>query len=276
MALSVEEVEKLRAAGFSDEEIVAYDKESSAAPAAPAPVDPAAPPMGANGLPSYDLNAEPPEVAQPREGTFTENLMMAPEFVEQGLKIAGTGVGLYGLARAPGLIGRGFDAWKESSRAKIASADSAKMAEEGRQARFNAKVENDMLKADEMRMKNDELRAKNEATRQSRTAPAERPVIFRQQPGVTPGPGGQVPVQGPPTANNYMPRMNNLAEQYRGAQTVVQQQARPAPAPAQPSSGMTYRPIQGGGGGMRGGGGGGGGGSLMQDPLNRRFRPMQY
>jgi hypothetical protein len=270
MALSVEEVEKLRAAGFSDQDIVDYEKSQSAAPGAPAPVDPSAP--------VAELSETAiPATAPPPESTFTETMLGALPGVKEGLI---TGAELYGLVKAPGLISRGFEAWKESSKAKLAAAESAKIAEEGRQARFSAKAENDLLKADEMRMKNDELRAKNEATRQARVPQAERPVIFRQQPpSVTPGPGGQVPVQGPPNANNYMQRMNNLASQYGQAQTVVQQQApaaRPAPAPAQPSGGMTYRPIQ-GGGGMRGGGGGGGGGGGMGpfDP-NKRWRPMQY
>lgn len=278
MALSVEDVEKLRAAGFSDQDILEYQKTEDTAPA---PVDPNAPPVAESGLPIISEalpTSGPLTQPMPESSMYETALGMFPGALELGkdlLTLGAGGVGIYGAAKLPGIANRGFEAWKEASRAKIATADVEKMAEQGRQARFNAKIENDMLKADEMRMKNDELRAKNDAIRQSRAASAERPVVFRQQPpGVTPGAGGQVPVQGPPSANNYMQRMNNLAEQYRGVNPVINPPTQPQPAQPQPAPKMTYRPVQ--GGGMRGGGGGGGGGGMGPFDPNKRWRPMQF
>ena len=299
MALSEKQIQELKDAGLSDQDIIAYEQEqAAAAPVQAAPVDPNAPATNEFGEPilSETVPTDMGPVTGETSGIGTA-LGVAP-YVLGGIGAGGT---LYGAYR----VGKNLLEDRASNTA-IARENTAIARENTSINRLNAEA--GKIKADasliEAQRRAGMLPNQQPGSTQSSSqsgfqrgqfnfpqqpnvqtgmpgditrapAPAaERPVIFRQG-------QAQVPVQGPPTANNYMQRMNNLAEQYRGAQTVVQQQApaaRPAPAPAQPApSGMTYRPIQGGGGGMRGGGGGGGGGGgLMMDPLNRRFRPMQY
>jgi len=291
MALSEKQIQELKDAGLSDQDIIAYEQEqAAAAPVQAAPVDPNAPATNEFGEPilSETVPTDMGPVTGETSGIGTA-LGVAP-YVAGTIGVGGTLYGGYKVAknllqdRAENTAINRLNA--EANRIKadaslIEAQRRAGMLPNNQQASAGPRQQ-PAQQPSSMRSAMSNLfnmpqqpsvqtGMPGDITRAPAPA-AERPVIFRQG-------QAQVPVQGPPTANNYMQRMNNLAEQYRGAQTVVQQQApaaRPAPAPAQPApSGMTYRPIQ-GGGGMRGGGGGGGGGGLMQDPLNRRFRPLQY
>lgn len=94
MALSVEEIGKLREAGFSDDDIVAYNNELAAQTAAAAPVDPNAPPAGE--LPKYS-ETDIPATAAPAEGTIKEDVMAAVPAVQQALPyVGGAAVGYAG------------------------------------------------------------------------------------------------------------------------------------------------------------------------------------
>lgn len=286
MALSVEEVEQLRAAGFSDEDIQAYAKEAAGAPQQAAPVDPNAP---IESLPKYDETIIP-ETTPPPENTNTETAIggVIPA-VQAVLPYAGGALGLGGL----GYVGKKYaegkkavleteklkqegmmrrEALKQEALNKRAEMRAAQMQQPGGRAPYAQQPGPGSFQRGTLNIPQPNLQTgmPGDITRAA-PATAERPVIFKQS-------TGQVPVQGPPSAANYMQRMNNLAEQYRGVQTVVNPPAQPAPVqqaqPAQTAPKMTYRPVQ--GGGMRGGGGGGGGGGMGPFDPNKRWRPMQF
>ena len=96
MALSVEEIGKLRESGFSDDDIVAYNNELASQKTAAAPVDPNAPPAGE--LVKYS-ETDIPVTTAPPEGTITEDIMAMVPAVQQALPyVAGaavTGAGGY-------------------------------------------------------------------------------------------------------------------------------------------------------------------------------------
>jgi hypothetical protein len=71
-----------------------------------------------------------------------------------------------------------------------------------------------------------------------------------------------------PNANNYIPRVSELAKEYASAQQAVQAQPKAQPQPK--PSGFPRGTFRGGGGG-----GGGGGGAMVFDPTQRR-KPLQF
>ena len=95
MALSVQEIEKLRESGFSDDDIVAYNNQLASQ--APAPVDPNAPPAGE--LPKYS-ETDIPATTAPPEGTITEDVMSTAPIVQQAIPyaIGGAAGGAVGIA----------------------------------------------------------------------------------------------------------------------------------------------------------------------------------
>jgi hypothetical protein len=109
MALSVEEIGKLREAGFSDDDIVSYNNELAAQTAAPAPVDPNAPPAGQ--LPKYS-ETDIPVTAPPPEATITQGVMSAVPVVQQAIPYAiggaaGGAVGIAGKKAIEAMVARG-------------------------------------------------------------------------------------------------------------------------------------------------------------------------
>jgi len=93
MALSVEEIGKLRESGFSDDDIVSYNNQLAAQTAAPV-----APNAAPAELPKYS-ETDIPTTTAPPEGTITEDVMSTAPIVQQAIPYAAgaaaTGAGGY-------------------------------------------------------------------------------------------------------------------------------------------------------------------------------------
>jgi hypothetical protein len=272
MQLSEEEKQRLRDGGMSEEDIAAYEADTSKQ-AAPAPVTP----EQADNMPMSERPEDIPSYQQPSEPSGTETTLGVLPAVATAVGAGGALVGGYKLAKNfTGNFG------KETRAINAQKATAQELAE--------------FRKAGMM----DEYRQKYNMPAQTQQAGPRAPV----QPG---GPG-QPPVQGGfqrgqfnmpqqpnmqtgmpsdvrlqqgqmtqpdkmtifrnPNAGNYIERMSELSKTYGPAQQAVQPQpqAQPQPKP----SGFPRGTFRGGGGG-----GGGGGGMGMYDPTNRR-KPLQF
>ena len=128
-----EEVKKLRAAGFSDEDIRAYmeAQKSSSSSAAPAPISPdqmAAEPARVNEtVPDYGGTTAPSMA----ETAGTVVAAVAPYAIPAAIG----GAGLYGAS----VLKSGFNAMKESAASRTAQANAQLASQQGLQQRFDAR-----------------------------------------------------------------------------------------------------------------------------------------
>lgn len=268
MQLSEEEKQRLRDGGMSEQDIAAYEADTSQQ-ASPAPVTP----EQADNMPMSERPEDVPSYQQPSEGTTTETVLGVAPGVATAVGAGGALVGGYKvLKNITGNFG------KENRTINAQKATAQELAE--------------YRKAGMM----DEYRQKYNLPPQTQQAgpravqpggPGQPPVQggfqrgqfnMPQQPNMQTGMPSDVRLQQGqmtqpdkmtifknPNAGNYIERMSELSRTYAPAQQAVQPQAQPQAKP----SGFPRGPFRGGGGG------GGGGGMGMYDPTNRR-KPLQF
>jgi len=135
-----EEINKLRQAGFSDEDIRAYmeEQKSSSNSTAPAPVSPE---QSADTPIRVDETV--PDYGGTTETSFGETLgTVGAAVAPYALPVAIGGAGLYGAST----LKSGFDAMKESAAARTAQANAQMKMAEGIQQRFDARQTSQMSK----------------------------------------------------------------------------------------------------------------------------------
>jgi hypothetical protein len=269
MQLSEEEKQRLRDGGMSEEDIAAYEADTSQQ-AAPAPVTP----EQADNMPMSERPEDIPSYQQPPEASTAETALgILPAVQEVAPYVLGGGGGALGLYKA-------YKGYTARTDVMNKQADVAKM-------RAEAELLDAQRRAGKLPPQGGPSGQGGPRAPVQPGGPGQPPVQggfqrgqfnMPQQPSMQTGMPSDVRLQQGqmtqpdkmqifknPNAGNYIQRMEDLSKRYGPAQQVVQPQPQPQAKP----SGFPRGTFRGGGGG------GGGGGAMVFDPTQRR-KPLQF